>query len=67
MRRVDGQEAAKDILTEGITPDSQPAPYHYNLACNEWQLGVVELAKVHFAAAFRRDDSDRQRAQEDYD
>src|SRR5262249_42059394 len=56
VRRAESLEAARKILWDAVLKNSEPAIYHFNLACYEAQLGNVAQAKEHLAAAIRRDE-----------
>jgi hypothetical protein len=66
-RRAQSIEAARRILLEAVERLHDEPILHYNLACYECQLGLLEVAKARLAYAFRLEPKCRLMALDDDD
>jgi hypothetical protein len=66
-RRAQSIEAAKAILLEAVERHPTEPMLHYNLACYECQLGLLEVAKARLAHAFKLEPKCRLMALDDDD
>jgi len=66
-RRVDGLNAARNILINSLPKFPQESIIYYNLACYECQSNRIDSAKQYLKQAFRLDSNWRLEALEDED
>jgi predicted Zn-dependent protease len=66
-RRTESIAAAKTMLLDAVERHPAAAILHYNLSCDECQLGQIELAKERLYGALKLDTNFRRLAFDDED